>query len=135
MDKTILLRNPVTGKEVTGYYGFSRAALHTGGLIWLRRGDFWAFLTFVCTWLPLLWVYFLVPRQGLLDTIFNGAETVMGIPSMGIVYGFIIIYMIVFHIVASATCNKKYTLSILKRGFELDASAPNIEEARSALGL
>lgn len=135
MDKTITLRNPVTGKERTGYYGFSRDALYTGGLIWLRRGDFWAFLTFVCTWIPLIWIYFFVPRQGLIDTIFNGAETMLGIPSIGIVYGFIIIYMIAFHIVASATCNKKHTIFILNRGFELDPNAPNLEEARKALGL
>ncbi len=135
MDKTILLRNPVTGKEVTGYYGFSYDALHTGGLIWLRRGDFWTFLTFVCTWLPLIWVYFFVPRQGLLNKLFNGAETVMGIPSMAIVYAIIAIYMVIFHFVASTTCNKKYTISFLNRGYELDSSAPNFEEARNALGL
>ena len=135
MDKTILLRNPVTGKEKTGYYGFSRDSLYTGGLVWLRRGDFWTFLTFVCTWLPLIWIYFFVPRQGLLDMVFDGSETVMGISSMALVYAFIVIYMVVFHIVASATCNKKHTIAILNRGFELAPDAPNLEEAREALGL
>lgn len=135
MDKTILLKNPVTGKTEMGYYGFSNESLYSLGLVWLRRGDIWSFLTFVCTWIPLFWVKFGVSDDALIDKIFGGARTVLGIPSMTLVYVFIVLFMIAFHIIACANCNKKHTLPIINRGFALDKDAPNYLEAHKELGL
>ncbi len=96
MATEIRLRNPKTGVEKVGLYGFSWTTFFFGGFPALFRGD-----------------------------IVTGVLVILGcILSCGL-----------FSLIWAFFYNKKYTLDLIEKGYELAGTPEENEKARKALGI